>query len=150
MSKKEESRFNIRFNPADPTHQMAIEILSHAGRSKANLIANAIAFYLKGAGRESAAYMTKSLSLEKMPKIKSEKRRDKKPPKPQSISNIGCADEHEVIVTAAVNTEEPEISQITTFSNEDNDESEDNGESLTEVTPELQGAVLNMLDMFRG
>jgi hypothetical protein len=144
MSKKEESRFNIRFNPADPAHQIAIEILSHAGRSKANLIANALVFYLKGAGDESAAYVPDSLALGKMPKIKSEKKRGKKPPKPQATVIFDSTPEHEYVTPA----ETTETSQFPTLPFEGDNGSEDNSEP--KIPPDVQGAVFNMLDMFRG
>ena len=148
MSKKEESRFNIRFNPADPVHQIAIDVLSHAGRSKANLIANALAFYLKCAGDESAAYITETLTLGKVPKIKSEKRRNEKTVKPRTTAFSDGAKQHEVIMP--VETETSEISQIPASSFEDGNESEGSNELLEAVSPEVQGAVLGMLDMFRG
>ena len=44
--KKSEERFNIRFNPADPRHKMAIEILGQAGKRKSTLIADAIYHYV--------------------------------------------------------------------------------------------------------
>jgi len=44
--KKDETRFTIRFNPADPRHQRAVEALEKAGRRKASLIADAICEYL--------------------------------------------------------------------------------------------------------
>ena len=40
--KKEEMRFSIRFNPADPRHRKAAQILNQAGRSKAIIVANAL------------------------------------------------------------------------------------------------------------
>lgn len=147
MSKKEESRFNIRFNPADPTHQITIEILSHAGRSKANLIANAIAFYLKMAGDESAAYIPESMSHGRIPKIKSERRR-KKPTKPQANAVPDRTAEHEII--ASMHTETLETSQFSTPSFAEADENENPNGSLSVNSPEVQSAVLNMLSMFRG
>ena len=44
--KKDEARFTIRFNPADPRHQIAMEVLASAGRRKASIIADAICDYL--------------------------------------------------------------------------------------------------------
>jgi len=43
--KKEETRFSIRFCPADPRHQFAMEVLNAAGRRKATIIADAICDY---------------------------------------------------------------------------------------------------------
>jgi len=43
--KMDAARFSIRFNPADPYHQKAMTILSHAGRRKSTLIADAICAY---------------------------------------------------------------------------------------------------------
>ena len=40
--KKEEMRFSIRFNPADPRHRNAARLLNEAGRSKAVIVANAL------------------------------------------------------------------------------------------------------------
>jgi hypothetical protein len=132
MSKKEESRFNIRFNPSDPTHQMAIEILSHVGRSKANLIANSIAFYLRYSGDEGAAYLPKSLSHGKMPKIKSEKRRVKKPPKSRMPKISDSANEHEVITsTETVALEIPQDSASLPEENENSESSTKVGYNVT-------------------
>ena len=46
IRKKDETRFTIRFNPADPRHQKTMDALNTAGRRKANLIAEAICDYL--------------------------------------------------------------------------------------------------------
>ena len=43
--KMDATRFTIRFNPSDPYHQKAMTILSHAGRRKATIIADAICAY---------------------------------------------------------------------------------------------------------
>jgi hypothetical protein len=45
--KKDITRFTIRFCPADPRHQRAMEVLNQAGRRKASLIADAICYYLR-------------------------------------------------------------------------------------------------------
>jgi hypothetical protein len=44
--KKDETRFTIRFNPADPRHQRAMDALKASGRRKAYLIADAICEYM--------------------------------------------------------------------------------------------------------
>ena len=44
--KKDEARFTIRFNPADPRHRKAMEALTASGRRKASLIADAVCEYL--------------------------------------------------------------------------------------------------------
>lgn len=44
--KKDETRYTIRFNPADPRHKIAMEALNTAGRRKATLIADAVYEYL--------------------------------------------------------------------------------------------------------
>jgi hypothetical protein len=44
--KKDETRFTIRFNPADPRHKKTMEVLSAAGRRKSTLITDAICDYL--------------------------------------------------------------------------------------------------------
>ena len=44
--KKDETRFTIRFNPADPRHQTAMNALKSAGRRKSTLIADALCEYL--------------------------------------------------------------------------------------------------------
>ena len=40
--KKDEMRFSIRFNPADPRHRKAALLLNMAGRRKAAIVADAI------------------------------------------------------------------------------------------------------------
>jgi len=44
-TKKEKARFTIKFNPANPRHQEAIKMLNEVGRSKAELIADALFLY---------------------------------------------------------------------------------------------------------
>ena len=44
--KKDETRFTIRFNAADPRHQRTMRVLERAGRRKASLIADAVCEYL--------------------------------------------------------------------------------------------------------
>ena len=58
--KKDETRFTIRFNLADPRHQIAMNALSAAGRRKSTLIADAICEYL---ARHSGEGMADVLSL---------------------------------------------------------------------------------------
>ena len=43
--KKNEARFTIKFNTANPRHKEAIRMLNGAGRSKASLIADALCMY---------------------------------------------------------------------------------------------------------
>ena len=45
VSKKNEARFTIKFNPANPRHREAMRVLNEAGRSKAALIADALCLY---------------------------------------------------------------------------------------------------------
>ena len=45
MSKKDETRFTIKFNPSIPRHREAMRILNEAGRWKAALIADALCLY---------------------------------------------------------------------------------------------------------
>ena len=44
-TKKDETRYTIRFNPSDPRQQIAMAALNTAGRRKATLIADAICEY---------------------------------------------------------------------------------------------------------
>lgn len=44
--KKDNGRFTLRFDPADPQQQAAIKILNAAGRRKAILIAQALHYYI--------------------------------------------------------------------------------------------------------
>jgi hypothetical protein len=43
--KKDEARFTIKFNPANPRHKKAIQLLNEAGRRKAPVIADALCMY---------------------------------------------------------------------------------------------------------
>ena len=52
--KKDEARFTIRFNPVDPRHHRAMEVLEKAGRRKASLIADAVCEYLARHGENGA------------------------------------------------------------------------------------------------
>ena len=45
-TKRDGTRYTIRFNPADPRHQRAMAALDAAGRRKATFIADAICEYL--------------------------------------------------------------------------------------------------------
>jgi len=53
--KKDENRFTIRFNSADPRHQRTMEALEAAGRRKAFFIADAVCEYLARHGGRGAA-----------------------------------------------------------------------------------------------
>jgi hypothetical protein len=44
--KKEQNKFTIQFNPADPVHRQVIDILNQQGRRKAQFIVNAVQHYL--------------------------------------------------------------------------------------------------------
>ena len=44
--KKEQNKFTIQFNPADPAHRQTIDILNQQGRRKAQFIVNAVQHYL--------------------------------------------------------------------------------------------------------
>ena len=44
--KKEQNKFTIQFNPADPTHQQVIDILTRQGRRKAQFLVSAVQHYL--------------------------------------------------------------------------------------------------------
>ena len=44
-AKKNEARFTIKFNPANPRHREAMRMLDEAGRCKASLIADALCVY---------------------------------------------------------------------------------------------------------
>ena len=44
--KKEQNKFTIQFNPADPTHQQVIDILNRQGRRKAQFLVSAVQHYL--------------------------------------------------------------------------------------------------------
>ncbi|WP_139243497.1 hypothetical protein [Anaerocolumna xylanovorans] len=48
--KKEEYRFTIQFNPADPSHQQVAGILNRQGRRKAQYLVNAVCTYENGTG----------------------------------------------------------------------------------------------------
>lgn len=44
--KKEDNKFTIQFNPADPQHAQTIAVLNQQGRRKAQFITNAVMHYL--------------------------------------------------------------------------------------------------------
>jgi len=48
-TKKDESRFTIRFNTENPRHNEAIQILNKHGKGMASLIADALYMYVHGA-----------------------------------------------------------------------------------------------------
>ena len=66
--KMDAARFTIRFNPADPYHQKAMAILSHAGRRKATIIADAICTYW-GSANETELRSPSMLPLSFTPQI---------------------------------------------------------------------------------
>ena len=53
--KKNPSRFTIKFNPANPRHIKAVEMLTAAERCKASLIADALYVYASTDSRTAAA-----------------------------------------------------------------------------------------------
>lgn len=94
--KKDICRFTIQFNPADPCHQKAIELLNSQGRSKAQFIANAITHYLYCSQTpdipHNMPYNVKELIVEAVNqymsnKEKNEKNREFKQEKIQNNSN---------------------------------------------------------------
>lgn len=44
--KKEQNKFTIQFNPADPAHRQTVDILNQQGRRKAQFIVSAVQHYL--------------------------------------------------------------------------------------------------------
>ena len=56
--KKDEARYTVRFNPADPRHQVVMAALDAAGRKKASFLADAAYYYLTqfGADKDAAAF----------------------------------------------------------------------------------------------
>ena len=44
--KKDNAKFTVQFNPADPLHQQTIDMLNRQGRRKAQFIANAVVHYI--------------------------------------------------------------------------------------------------------
>jgi hypothetical protein len=64
--KKDETRFTIRFNPADPRHQKAVGVLIAAGRRKASLIADAVCEYAARHGADGVAVTLTQTTQEKM------------------------------------------------------------------------------------
>lgn len=44
--KKEQNKFTIQFNPADPAHRQVTDILNQQGRRKAQFLVNAVQHYL--------------------------------------------------------------------------------------------------------
>lgn len=102
MAKKEDNKFTIQFNPADPQHAQTIAILNQQGRRKAQFITNAVMHYLHCSNTpeipqavpiDTAAIETvvrrimeeqgKSLSVSKKETAKDEPQRSK--PKAESI-----------------------------------------------------------------
>jgi len=62
--KKDQTRFTIRFNPADPRHQTAMSALELAGRRKATLIADAVCEYLLRHSDNECAYQLAPVFIE--------------------------------------------------------------------------------------
>ena len=67
--KKNEARFTIKFNPANPRHREAIRMLNEAGRSKASLIADALCVYEHYA-TECGDLLNEKNSVRKVARIK--------------------------------------------------------------------------------
>jgi hypothetical protein len=61
--KKEEMRFSIRFNPADPRHLKAARILNQVGRSKAMIVADALWEYDLRRSTQSGAELSSADSV---------------------------------------------------------------------------------------
>lgn len=102
MAKKEDNKFTIQFNPADPQHAQTIAILNQQGRRKAQFITNAVMHYLHCSNtpeipqavpidtaviesivRRIMEEQSKSLSVSKKEMAKDEPQRSK--PKTESI-----------------------------------------------------------------
>ena len=94
--KKDETRFTIRFNPADPRHQRAMDVLKASGRRKASLIADAICEYVAlhgGSGPITALPHIKQTSLpEQALSTTSEAVAETKLSKPSIIQVVNISD----------------------------------------------------------
>ena len=68
MKKKDENRFTIRFNPADPRQQMVRDALAASGRRKAALLTDAVYEYLiRHGGDGTSVAFQPALTLTQIP-----------------------------------------------------------------------------------
>jgi len=86
--KKDNARFTIRFNPADPRHQRAMNVLESAGRRKASLIAEAVCEYLvRHGGAEPVD--TINYTSPQVEELDNEFSREQKTPRPATDHDYG-------------------------------------------------------------
>ena len=139
-AKKDETRYTIRFNPADPRHQRAMAALDTAGRRKAALIADAICEYLARYSEDEAV----------APKLYAKHTKQTIEFKPaygmaHENENVGLIPVEEEIMSVA-QTSESSVQALEPLSDRDNTDSMES----TPINDDMRQAILGGLSMFNG
>ena len=86
MGKKDEYRFNLRFDETDEMHRLVVKYLNSCGHNKAKYIVRAFLAYWKMSGKSLLSYVFPEIDAEQLlPEAKPEN--DKKPAFAAKISS---------------------------------------------------------------
>jgi len=102
-TKKDKTRFTIKFCPANPRHQEAMQILDGAGRRKASLIADSLCMYFNRGG-ESGSDLGGTTYLESTPML------PQNTPRPEADSRQKNLHSSDAVPVAAVQPRTPAVS----------------------------------------
>ena len=88
MGKKDEYRFNLRFDETDEMHRLVVKYLNSCGHNKAKYIVRAFMAYWKMSDKSLLSYVFPEINAEHLlPEVKQEN--DKKPAFVAKISSAG-------------------------------------------------------------
>lgn len=88
MGKKDEYRFNLRFDETDEMHRLVVKYLNSCGHNKAKYIVRAFLAYWKMSDKSLLSYVFPEIDAEQLPPEATQEN-DKKPAFAAKISNAG-------------------------------------------------------------
>ena len=88
MRKKDEYRFNLRFDETDEMHRLVVKYLNSCGHNKAKYIVRAFLAYWKMSDKSLLSYVFPEIDAEQLPPEATQEN-DKKPAFAAKISNAG-------------------------------------------------------------
>ena len=88
MGKKDEYRFNLRFDETDEMHRLVVKYLNSCGHNKAKYIVRAFLAYWKMSDKSMLSYVFPEIDAEHLPP-EAKQENDKKPAFAAKISSAG-------------------------------------------------------------
>ena len=88
MGKKDEYRFNLRFDETDEMHRLVVKYLNSCGHNKAKYIVRVFLAYWKMSGKSLLSYVFPEIDAEHLPP-EAKQENDKKPAFAAKISSAG-------------------------------------------------------------